>query len=194
MRWTLRISFLLLLAWAIFMVSPFVALYDLNKAVEAKDMDRISERVNFRALGYSLSRQILGAHLSQRDLAGLDRQLAAEAGAAAFNPIVEQFLTPQALADLLEDGWPQAATGGQGGAAPGAPLQFNFSSMAQAWKIFISSESQGFRSITIPLPADRAKEQQFRLTMRLRGTTWRLTGIELPQDLRDELAKRAVTQ
>ena len=37
MRWTLRISFLLLLAWAIFLVSPFVALYDLSKAVQAKD-------------------------------------------------------------------------------------------------------------------------------------------------------------
>ena len=71
MRWTLRISFLLFLAWAIFMVSPFVALYDLSKAIEARDMDRITERVNFNALRVSLARQILGEYLKTQDLDGL---------------------------------------------------------------------------------------------------------------------------
>ena len=59
------------------------------------------------------------------------------------------------------------------------------------WRTFIMSESQGFRAITIPLPADEPKDRQFRITLRLSGTTWRLTGIELPSSLQRELSKRA---
>ena len=189
MRWTLRISFFLFLAWLIFLASPFVALYDLSKAVEAKDLARIGERVNFNALRVSLSRQILGAFVDARDLGDLDRQFAIGAGATILNPVVEELVTPEALVDLLEDGWPQQVTrGGNGGASP---LRIDAASFDLAWRTFIASEAQGFRSITIPLPATEPKEKQFRVTLRLRGTTWRLTGIELPQSLRDVLIKRA---
>src|SRR3712207_491267 len=104
MRWTFRISFLLFLAWAIFMVSPFVALYDLSKAVAAKDLDRITERVNFNALRVSLARQILGEYLKTQDLDGLGQQAAAQAGTAVLNPVLEQLITPQAVIHLLVAG------------------------------------------------------------------------------------------
>jgi hypothetical protein len=188
MRWTLRISFFLFLAWLVFLASPFVALYDLSRAVEAKDLARIGERVNFNALRASLSRQILGAFVDGRDLGDLDRQFAIGAGAAILNPVVEELATPEALVDLLEDGWPQQVAGGGNGEA--SPLRVDGASFGLAWRTYIASESLGFRSITIPLPATEPKEKQFRVTMRLRGTTWRLTGIELPQSLRDVLIKR----
>ena len=188
MRWTLRISFFLFLAWLVFLASPFVALYDLSRAVEAKDLARIGERVNFNALRVSLSRQILGAFVDGRDLGDLDRQFAIGAGAAILNPVVVELATPEALVDLLEDGWPQQVAGGGNGEA--SPLRVDGASFGLAWRTYIASESLGFRSITIPLPATEPKEKQFRVTMRLRGTTWRLTGIELPQSLRDVLIKR----
>ena len=188
MVWTLRISFLLVLAWIIFLISPFLALYDLAKAVRAKDLARIEERVNFTALRVSLARQILGASLDQRDIGGLDRDLAVNAGTSVLSPVIEDLVTPEALVDLLEDGWPQRAVGA-GKAA--SPLNLDLGSFGTAWRAFISSESQGFRSITIPLPADEPREKQFRITLRLRGTLWRLTGIDLPQSLRDTLIRRA---
>jgi DUF2939 family protein len=187
MRWTLRISFLLLLAWAIFMVSPFVALYDLSKAVEAKDVARITERVNFNALRVSLARQILGEYLKTQDLGGLDQQAATQVGTATLNPVLEELITPQAVIDMLDDG--RLSQVGAGG--PAAPIRLDLASFGKAWRTFIMSESQGFRAITIPLPADAPKGDQFRVTMRLRGTTWRLTGIDLPAPLREELIKRA---
>lgn len=189
MRWTLRISFLLLLAWAIFMVSPFVALYDLSKAIEAKDIERITERVNFNALRTSLSRQILKDYLKDEDLEGAERDLAVEAGTAALNPVVEQLVSPQALADLFEHGWPKSVARTEAGGS--LPLRFDFTSWRQAWRTFAFSESQGFRIVTIPIPIDEAKDKQFRITMRLRNTTWRLSGLELPAGLREELIKRA---
>ncbi|WP_114945511.1 DUF2939 domain-containing protein [Microvirga calopogonii] len=191
MRWTLRISFLLFLAWAIFMVSPFVALYDLSKAVEARDVARITERVNFNALRASLARQILGEYLKTQDLGGLDRQAAAQAGTATLNPVLEELITPQALIDLLDDGQLQQSAGAAVAGGIFFPLTFDAASFEKAWRTFILSESQGFRSITVPLPADEPKDRQFRITLRLSSTTWRLTGIELPEPLRKELTKRA---
>ncbi|MBQ0822307.1 DUF2939 domain-containing protein [Microvirga terrae] len=191
MRWTFRISFLLFLAWAIFMVSPFVALYDLSKAVEARDIGRITERVNFNALRASLARQILGEYLKSQDLDGLGQQAAAQAGTAVLNPVLEELITPQAVIDLLDDGQLQQVAGPQGRGALFFPVGFDASSLENGWRTFIFSESQGFRSVTIPLPPDEPKERQFKITLRLSGTTWRLTGIELPDPLREELIKRA---
>jgi hypothetical protein len=188
MRWTFRISFLLLLSWAIFVVSPFVALYDLSKAVQTKDIGRITERVNFNALRASLARQIFGEYLKTQDISERDRQMAAQAGAAALNPVLEQLLTPQALIDLLEDGQLQQI---QQAGADGQAIRFNPGSLEQAWRIFALSESQGFRAITIPLTPDEPRDRQFKVTLRLSGTTWRLTGIDLPPSLQKELRKRA---
>jgi len=191
MRWTLRISFLLFLAWAIFMVSPFVALYDMSRAIEARDMDRITERVNFNALRVSLARQILGEYLKTQDLDGLGQQAATQAGTAVLNPVLEELITPQAVIDLLDDGQLQRATGTQGRNGSFFPLGFDAASLGKAWRTFIMSETQGFRAITIPLPADEPRDKQFKITLRLRGTTWRLTGIDLPEPLKNELIKRA---
>jgi hypothetical protein len=189
MHWTFRISFLLLLAWAIFVVSPFVALYDLSKAVQAKDVARITERVNFNALRVSLARQILGEYLKTQDLGTIEREVAAQAGATALNPVLAALVTPQAVIDLLEDGQLQQAAGGASPSAIG--VDFDITSLRGLWRIFIASEAQGFRAITIPLTPEEPKDRQLRVTMRLRGTTWRLTGIDLPAPLREELTKRA---
>ncbi|MBB3018620.1 hypothetical protein FHR70_001674 [Microvirga lupini] len=188
MRWTFRISFMLLLAWAIFVVSPFVALYDLSKAVQAKDVARITERVNFNALRASLARQILGEYLKTQDISERDRQLVAQAGATTLNPVLEELVTPQAVIDLLEDGQLQQI---QREGAGGPAISLNPGSLQNVWRIFILSEAQGFRAITIPLTPDEPKDQQFKVTLRLSGTTWRLTGIDLPSALREELTKRA---
>ncbi|MGO4572826.1 DUF2939 domain-containing protein [Microvirga sp. 2TAF3] len=198
MVWTLRVSFLLFVALLIFLVSPFVALYELAKAVQTRDMARIESRVNFRALRTSFSRQIVGDFLKtssgEQSFGGLDSNVAANAGAVALDPFVEQLVTPQAMIDLLEDGWTQAAAGAAN-AATSNPLSYGFGSLdldtlRKAWRLFILSESQGFRSISMPLPPDLSKDKQFRLTWRLSGTTWRLTGIELPRALREELLRR----
>jgi hypothetical protein len=188
MRWTLRISFLLFLAWLAFLVSPFWALYDLSRAVEAKDVARITERVNFTAVRASLSRQIVGAYVDQQDLGALDRDFAINAGTSVINPVVEELVTPEALADLLQRGWPPQLP--RAGRAT-SPLRLDLGSFGTAWQAFITSETQGFRSITIPLPPGGDRQKQFRLTLRLRGATWRLTGIDLPKTVREALIKRA---
>lgn len=194
MTWTFRVSFLLFLAWLIFLVSPFVAFYDLAQAVQARDPARIERRINFHALRLSFSRQLLGEYLKTangQEIGGIDRNAAANAGATVFDPYIEKLVTPQAIMDLLEKGSPQQAPGG---ASPDI-VAFDVASLdagtlRKAWDLFIASESQGFRSIVMPLPPDRPKDEQFKLTWRLSGTTWRLTGLDLPKALREELIRR----
>jgi hypothetical protein len=147
--------------------------------------------VNFNALRVSLARQILGEYLKTQDLDGLGQQAATQAGTAVLNPVLEELITPQAVIDLLDDGQLQRATGTQGRNGSFFPLGFDAASLGKAWRTFIMSETQGFRAITIPLPADEPRDKQFKITLRLRGTTWRLTGIDLPEPLKDELIKRA---
>lgn len=189
MRWAFRICFLLLLIWAGYMISPFWALYDLAQAAQVRDLSRIGERVNFHALRDSLSRQIVEGYLEQRDLGEFEQRIATGAGTTALNPVVEELVTPQALADLLGGGSLQQAAAGA--SAPAIPTALTPEALEQAWTLFVASETHGFRSITFPLPPSPPKEKQFRLTMRLKGTTWRLTGLMLPQSLREQLVQRA---
>ncbi|MCB8820076.1 DUF2939 domain-containing protein [Microvirga rosea] len=194
MVWTFRVTFLLFLAWLIFLVSPFVALYDLAKAVQARDSARIEERINIHALRVSFSRQLLGEYLKTSDgqeIAGIDKNAAANAGAAVFDPFIEKLVTPQAIMELLEKG---TTTQGTGTTSPNLQAfdlaNVNGTTLRRAWDLFIASESQGFRSIVMPVPTDKPKDEQFRLTWRISGTTWRLTGIDLPKALREELIRR----
>ena len=57
MRWFVRTLVALFLAWAVYLVSPYVALYGLARAVEARDMALLEERVDFPALRLSLARR-----------------------------------------------------------------------------------------------------------------------------------------
>jgi hypothetical protein len=85
MRWALRIGAGLILAWLVFLASPFVALHGLGRAVETRDVEAVRARVNFRALRLSLLKQVIGAYLDERvgrALGPAERQLAADAGAS----------------------------------------------------------------------------------------------------------------
>jgi hypothetical protein len=53
----------------------------------------------------------------------------------------------------------------------------------------MASETRGFRKIYMPIPPDRPKAERFTLYWRLSGTTWRLTGVDLPASLQQRLIR-----
>lgn len=189
MRWTLRIGLALLAGWVVLIVSPCVSLYRLAKAVEAHDLNAIRARVNFRAVRASLTKQIVADYLASvgkgRELNASDRSLAAGAGATIADPLVARLVTPEALLDLLDDGWPENVVSER----PVAFGGLGADDLANAWQVFVSSESRGFRVVRVPIPADKPLEERFWLQLRLQRFTWRLTGIELPAALRQRLLK-----
>src|SRR3954447_12764211 len=148
MRWTLRLCLLFILAWIVYAISPYVALYKLSRAIERRDIPQISEYINFRAFRLSLTKQLVGDYLDRlgrnRDMGAFDKKIAAEAGATVADPLVAQLLTPQALVDLLDDGWPQQVVAQS---AEAIPARLDFGSFRKAWRLYSSSESRGFTTV-----------------------------------------------
>jgi|SRR5215207_9575589 hypothetical protein len=204
MRWLFRSLVVLALAWVVFILSPYVAFYKLAKAVQAKDVAAITERVNFSAVRISLSRQIASAYAKAtgggKQESSPVGQVAVSAGTAAIDPLIAPYLTPQAIIDLLTTGAPDAAPKGVPDAAPpsslGGGLQPFELSLDRFKELFFASESRGFRGFAVALPPGQPPEERFRLIFRLtgpsRGFTWRLVGLELPARLRDRLVQQFV--
>jgi hypothetical protein len=204
MRWLFRSLVVLALAWVVFILSPYVAFYKLAKAVQAKDVAAITERVNFSAVRISLSRQIASAYARAtgggKQESSPVGQVAVSAGTAAIDPLIAPYLTPQAIIDLLTTGAPDAAPKGVPDAAPpsslGGGLQPFELSLDRFKELFFASESRGFRGFAVALPPGQPPEERFRLIFRLtgpsRGFTWRLVGLELPARLRDRLVQQFV--
>jgi hypothetical protein len=193
MRWIIRTGLVLFVAWIAFLGSPFYALHSLARSVEARDAAAIAERVNFRALRLSLTKQIVDAYLvangRANEIGANNRSLASAAGATLADPLVRDLLTPEALIDLLDDGWPQR----KGGPVPpdlaGARFAVDWTSLETAGRLFMASETRGFRKISMPIPPERAKEERFTLHWRLSGGTWRLMGVDLPVALQQRLIR-----
>ena len=96
-------------------------------------MAAVEARVDAPELRGSLIRQLIDGYLKEAHkgrVEGFDRQLAAQAGAALADPVVAQLVTPQAIIDLLDDGWPQGvvalAPGRAAGAGGRGPLRSDF--------------------------------------------------------------------
>jgi len=204
MRWLFRSLVVLALAWVVFILSPYVAFYKLVKAVQAKDVAAITERVNFSAVRISLSRQIASAYAKAtgggKQESSPMGQVAVSAGTAAIDTLIAPYMTPQAIIDLLTTGVPDAAPKGVPDAAPpsslGGGLQPFELSLDRFKELFFASESRGFRGFAVALPPGQPSEERFRLIFRLtgpsRGFTWRLVGLELPARLRDRLVQQFV--
>ncbi|MEE7458377.1 hypothetical protein MPAR168_08690 [Methylorubrum populi] len=191
MRWWLP-PLLAVLAWFAYTLTPFWSLYGFAAAVQAGDTAAVERRVNFRTLRLSLARQISAA--VKADSTSLDpreRQRIADAAAAFALPVMESALTPKAVIDLLDDGWPQESD-------LGAPTNrherrdgLRIPDLGRLLRYYFASDMRGFRSVVVAVPPDRPRREQFRLRLRLRDWGWRLVDIELSEDLRSRIAEKA---
>ncbi len=196
MRWFIRFFVVLTLAWLVFAASPYYALYDFARAVEAGDLATIRSRVNFPAVRISLSKQLVTAYLvatgRESELKASSKGLVAAAGGTLVDPLLAQYVTPEALAGFLAGGRGAAGAAGSGAgiALPGtasADGGLAPKSLRAAWGLFLGSESRGFRVIVFPVPPEKSPEDQFRLQFRLSGLTWRVVGVEMPQPVQQRL-------
>lgn len=218
-RWWLA-GLAILVAWIAYGASPYLALYRISQAVHAHDAAALEQRVNFRTLRLSLTKQALAAAVdaiaARRDLSPRERTILTEASGALAGPLVESLVTPETLIDLLDDGWPVRAglardnaprdnapregAPGDTTASPHEPskpeaprkdgLGLNASTFSQLFALFRSAEPRGFRGMVVSYPPDRPIENRFRLRLRLRGWTWRLVDLELPGALRERISQR----
>lgn len=173
---------LLLAYWA----WPFFGLRALAADLQARDVAALSEQVDFVQLRRSLTEQIIAAYLRVTGRAGKLGPLAAVAtavGTSIADPLVAQFVNPDNLAKLLR-GETVATDVGQVSFTIGQ-LPASFNSVWQAW---LGTEYRIAR-FAIWVPVTAARSDQFRLWMKLEQWQWKLTAIDLPEKLRNQIAQ-----
>lgn len=182
MRWIVAGLAGLIVAWGVYLVSPYYALYRLGRAVEAGDMDEVARRVNMRAVRYSLARQV-GSELAAREptgIAGVDAQVAAAAAFALADPLLDAATKPEGLVRLLRT----SPTGDPSGTAFGGGSV----GIDDLDDFLASSSWRGFRNVYVTLPPDEPRASRFRLQLRLGNGRWRLVSLELPPQLMRRIA------
>jgi len=164
---------------------PFFDLRALAAALQAGDVTAINEEVDYPRLRRSLTEQIIGAYLRLTGRAsqlGALGPLATAVGASIVDPWVSQIVNPENLVQLLRGGTVSSELG---------PVSFRFgnlpSTLNLAWDAWLSSE-YWFNRFSIWLPPGASQADQFRLRMQLSQWHWKVTGIDLPEKLRDQIA------
>lgn len=194
MRWW-SIPLVLAFGWFVFTLTPFWALYGLAAAIRAKDTAYLERHVNFRTLRLSLIRQATAAARGGDGTPAEGRERLVDAAVALAIPLVETLVTPPTVIDLLDDGWPQALDLGGDGAGlgprpPGTEERgLHIDGVGRLAPFYLASEMRGFRTVVVTVPPGAAQRSRFRIRLRLRGWTWRLVDIELPDDLRHRIAQ-----
>jgi hypothetical protein len=180
-------AFLLLLVLLIgYWAWPFFGLRALADALQAGDVRTINEKIDYTRLRRSFTEQIIGAYLRvtgrASKLGGLS-PLATAVGASIVDPWVSQIVNPENLAQLLRGGTVSSELG---------PVSFRFgnlpSTLNLAWDAWLSSE-YWFNRFSVWLPPDVSQTDQFRLRMQLLQWRWKVTGLDLPEKLRDQIAR-----
>ena len=175
----------LFVAWSAW---PFFGLYALARAVQSGDVAKIEERVNYPALGRSLSGQILATYARLTNLP-LDRGLVGTLASAIADPLVAKIVSRLAIAQFLQNGWPAPVLGES---PPNIPTP-NWNSLGDAWKLYANAQ-YGLRDFSLRIPVAEPRARQYRVTLTLEGLTWKLTGFELPDELADRLARELIKQ
>jgi hypothetical protein len=193
MRWAIRSIILLIVLALAYAAWPFWAAYDFVTALRNRDAAAIERRVNFPAVRYSLTEQVVVAYLqlSGRDtrLGQFGRGMAIAAVASVAEPIVARLISAQALMELLETDSAAAAVTSTAGVLQG----LGSGSVDTAWQLLLHSD-WGFRRFVLAVPVNAPPARRFRLRFRLTSWTWKLAAVEVPEEVRNRLAQELVRQ
>lgn len=179
---------LVVVLWLAWSAWPFLGVYELARAVRSGDVARIEQRVDYPALGRSLSGQVLGTYARLSGVP-LDRGLIRGLASAIADPLVAKLVSRLAIAELLQNGWPHEVLGDR---PPNFPTP-NWNALGDAWHLYANAR-YGLGEFSLQLPVDQPSARQFRIHLALRGLTWKLTGFDLPEEVLDRLARELMKQ
>jgi DUF2939 family protein len=185
-RWRVWVVLTLGILLSVYLASPLIALHNIARAVEIKDAIALTERIDFPSLRRSLTKQVVQEYLK---LTGKKLPLHAigkRVVVSMADPVVARLMTVRALLDLLGKG-----DAGVNAKMPVERAPFTSASFNSLWQIWLSSEYSG-RSFYVYLPPKKTRSEQFIVHLHLRGWRWRIVGVDLPDDLKEQLARELV--
>jgi hypothetical protein len=153
----------------------------------------LNEDVDFVRLRRSLTEQIIAAYLQvtgrAKKLSPFENVVAIGIGNSIADPFVAQLVIPENLLVLLR---------GQAVPTDFGNVSFNVGelpsvALGSVWAAWLSSD-YGIGRFSIGVPVSSPSAEQFRIRMELLQWRWKLTGVGLPDSLRNqfgqELAKK----
>jgi hypothetical protein len=189
MRKTIVVSLVLLLVFGAGTVWPFAALYDIATKAEAGDAVGVSERIDFASVRRSLTRQIISTYIRLSGMRVSPTGITTAVAGSLADPIVEKLISPEALLDLLRNGWPGAAIPER----PPGLAGIGSASFGNWWALFANSE-YGLSGFSVSLPVEKPVAQQFRVYLSLSRQGWKLSGLDLPDDILTKLTEQLIAR
>jgi hypothetical protein len=190
MRNVLRAALALIILVAAYWSWALIGAAELASAAAKGDAPALMQRIDLPALRRSLADQITHAYLAQnpqfRKMAWFEQNVLGSASAGAANELLSGMLTPEAIAALLAEGrigLPSAIASGTG---PGWRMpSLGDAFRAHPLQVLMKSGFDGPMSFVVGLDGP---EGRYGVHLRLSGTTWRLSGLDVPEKVSDELA------
>lgn len=189
MKKTIGFALLFFVFLAAYLSWPPASLYGLAVAVQARDVAGVSQRIDLPEIRRSLAVQVVAAYL---DMTGKKTnsflgQMMLGGATTIADALLAKLVTPDALIDLIGRGDMHSASPSlASNALVLSPAIFN-----NLWGVLANSDYAIVR-YHVRVPFDRPAADQFRLQLQLSGGTWRLIEVELPQQLRRQLAQSII--
>jgi len=181
----LGIAILAYFAW------PPASLYGLALAVQARDVAGVDQRVDIPRIRRSLAFQVVTTYseMTSKKTNSLLGQIMLGGATTIADALLANLVTPEALIDLLGRGNFQSALP----LAIGTTPVLSTAPFHDLWSLLANSDFAIVR-YHVRLPFDQPAADQFRFQLRLSGARWRLIEVELPQQLRRQLAQSLIDQ
>jgi Protein of unknown function (DUF2939) len=153
------------------------------------DVGAILQRTDLPSLRRSLGSQIVRAYLDQnpklKNLGPLERGFAGGMGVSVADAMLREALTAENIAALLKSG-----RFGKASASGGQPLW----SMPPLGDVFGNGLLTAVRSSYFDGPINFVvglgeEERRYGVHLRLSGSTWFLSGLDIPREVADQLAR-----
>jgi hypothetical protein len=171
-------------AWALIGAAQLAAI------ASQGDAAAVMARVDLPALRHSLGSQIVRAYLRQnpkaQKLGPLERGLAGSVGGSVADAMLQQALTPENIAALLDQGRLGSKAREANAAALWRMPPLDDAFQAGPLRAAANSYFDGPISFVVAL---EGADGRYGVHLRLAGTTWRLSGLDIPEDLSDRLAR-----
>ena len=167
---------------------PLVGAAQLAAAAEQGNAAAAMDRVDLPSLRKSLAHQIVRAYLKQngryQKLSVTERGLAGSVGMTVADSLLRDVLTPENITSLLDKG--RVAQGSAGDLMRLPHFSEVFRSIPL--RVITNSYFDGLTSFVVV--SDEAGE--YGVHLRLSGTVWKLSGLDIPESLSDRLAREVL--
>ena len=188
MRNTIRAAIALVILMAAYWGWALIGAAELASAASQGDAEAVMQRVDLPALRRSLGGQIARAYLEQnpqfQKLLSVEKGFVGSVGGGAADALLREVVTPEAIAALLSQGRLKAG-------APDAGTPWRMPPLSEAFRTgplqaLMNSRFDGPLSFIVGLDSP---EGRYWVHLHLSGATWRLSGLDVPDEVSARLAR-----